>query len=355
MRLMTPSLTLDTEISLLNRGFEQSKQILLASSDLPKSTSERFDEQEMLEATLGWLTVGNYSLARSGLTSLINKPAFGWACGAYVAWTGDDYILTEMDDSIKAWKRQLKKDTSFSSVYRNLGSRALAKAYHSRRDTRSAECFEKESITEGVKCSYNSSRNQGIKPQIDTSLIPQNPDQLAIILGLRSQQETKLGPDQLYSTWTQLNQLCGDTDTADEAITAKSLVLASLVTSCFLLGLVGTQPDVASGRITLNPNIPRPLSYFKLQNFKMGPDAIDLIYQRKEGTHTFVMEQNRGRVPLNVVLKPNLYGDKINCSRIDGERANLEWDTNSKDRRVVTQAQLYLDEPRTVTIVTETT
>ena len=347
MSPMTASLTLDTGIGPLNSGLKQSKNILLGSSDLIRNTTKTFNELEILDLTLGWLCVGNYPMAYSGLKALINKPAFGWACGAYVAWTGDDYILNELDLQIKKWRHELEQDTSFSTIYKNLGSRALIAAYHSRRDANSAQRFEQH--IGGEEFSYDDCKIQRLDAQV--SILPETPEQLATILGFRYQRENDLNPDQLFGFCRRLNRRLVDSVKLKQKGSTNHLFLASLLTTCFLYGLAGIVPDVPSGRVTLSPNIPDDLSYFKIENLPLGQDTMDFSYKKKESECAFVFEQKRGRVPLNLVFQPILSGKKICQIYIDEELADLEWHTHLETSRVSTQVQLYLEKQRQVTII----
>ncbi|HIF39107.1 MAG TPA: hypothetical protein EYQ69_07885 [Gemmatimonadetes bacterium] len=348
---MKTFLTLETGATQLNAGFEQSKNILADSSDVLTIKPNTLSELEKLQAVLGWLTVGNYPLARSGLDSLINKPAFGWACGSYVAWTGDDYILSELADPIKFWKNELTKDRSPPSVYEKMGFRALAGAYHGRRDTSSAQDFERCLTAKDKQYSHNRFERQQIDRFLAIPPLPDTPEHLAMILGLTWQEDINLTADQVYLVWQRLNTLYSDSNANEPGKFSNQLILASLITSCFLLGIVGTLPDASSGRVTLEPSIPDNLNYFDLRNLRMGLDAVDLLYVEEGGQRTFVIEQTKGRVPLNLILKPNLSGTEIDRIYINGNKAKLEWWADPKIGRVFTQVQLYLDQKQTVTVV----
>ena len=349
---MKTFLTLETGATQLDVGFEQSKNILSDSSDALTIKLNTLTELEKLQAVLGWLVVGNYPLARSGLDCLINKPAFGWACGSYVAWTGDDYILSELAEPIAFWKNELTRNSSFSSIYRQMGFGALAGAYHGRRDTGSAQDFERSLISKDETYAYDELNRHQIDRFLTIPPLPNTPEHLATILGLNS----TLNADQLYLVWERLNTIHSDgnkesLNTSQTGEVSDHLILASLITSCFLLGIMGTLPDAPSGRVTLEPNIPNNLNYFGVRNLRLGLDAVDLLYEKEGGQHCFVIEQSRGRVPLNLILRPNISGTEINRIYIDGEIAELEWWADSKISRVFTQVQLYLDQKRTVTVV----
>lgn len=344
---MKTFLTLETDVTQLNTGFEQSKNILAASSDVLTLKPNTLTELEVLQVTLGWLTVGNHLLARSGVESLINKPAFGWACGSYVLWTGDDYILSELNGPIEVWKNELAKDRSHPVIYKELGSRALARAYHGCRNTSAAQDLEDSLIFQGEKSSLDNFEREQTDPLFEIPPLPSTPDQLAAILGL-TRQGGNPNVDQLYLLWKQLNTLHSDSDTKE---LSDRLILASLIACSFFLGMMGTLPDASSGQLTLEPNIPNNLNYFRFRDLRMGLDAVDFAYMEEDGQHTFVIEQNRGRVPLNLIFKPNLSGVEIEQIYIDGELAQLEWWAHAEVGRVATQVQLYLDQKRTVTIV----
>ncbi len=348
--MITP-ITFDTGIGPLDSGLEQSRDILLECSDFQELTTEIFEDLEILSLTLGWLGVGNYPMAYSGLKALSNTPAFGWACGTYVAWTGDDYILNEMDGPIKKWKGTMDSNPSVSSIYRNLGAGALAAAYHSRRDASSAQSFEKYISNEKKDLSRNNARIQETKYLTPTSTLPETPEQLATILGIGYQGVAIRGSDQVYWVCKKLNRMLTDSFNLKVKNPTDHLFLASLSITCFLYGLVGILPDVPSGRVTIGPNIPEESKSFKIQGLHLGPDTIDFSYMRKESEYIFVFEQKRGRVPLNLVFQPNLYGNEIHHIYVDVGLADLEWQADLQTSRVSTQVQLYLDKQRQVTII----
>jgi len=350
---MNTSLTLDTEIAFLDRAFEQSRNSLVDFSDFTEFNAKTSSELEILGLTLGWLCVGNDPMAYSGVKALVDKASFGWACGAYVAWTGDDYILTELEFQINKWKYALDQERSFPKIYKEIGARALMTAYHSRRDPRSAHGFEEYLDNLENKWQNNHSNVRDLDCFLQASVLPDTPEQFATILGIEFQGSAEFNANQSYSFWKQLSQHVLDSTEVTNGNSSAHIFLSSLSITCFLHGLLRMRPDVPSGRIKLSPNIPHDLTSFGVQNLRVGSNTLNFKYSHHEGEHTFIAEQNRGQIPLNLVFQPNVYGCSIENIYIDEELADLEWNAYSATSRVGTQVQLYLEKQRTVTIVSK--
>jgi glycogen debranching enzyme len=116
-------------------------------------------------------------------------------------------------------------------------------------------------------------------------------------------------------------------------------------------GLLGAEPDAARNRLRLRPQLPDAWDRFEARMLRMGDAAISLRYERHQQHHVFRLEQERGAVPVRVILEPVLAGRGLRHALVDGQPASLG--TVPFAGRMIVPVQLVLDAERVVEIHTE--
>lgn len=116
----------------------------------------------------------------------------------------------------------------------------------------------------------------------------------------------------------------------------------------FVRGALGAEPMATRGRLVLRPRLPADWSELRVRNLAVGPASVDLEYQKEDGHHRLTLRQSRGAAPLRVVLEPELPGQKIAGTRVDGVAAELDAARVADRWRV--PVQLVLDEARVLEV-----
>ena len=160
------ALTLATGEPTVDKGFEWSKARLRATLQVGTeagnspirggllggigTTSQagparcgRLLGSDLLWTVLGWLATGDFTAAEQGVRALVGHEAFGWACGQFACWSGDDRILGELAGQISDWSAELVGVTGRPAGYGVRGHVALADACDGRRD-RAAATFHRQ-------------------------------------------------------------------------------------------------------------------------------------------------------------------------------------------------------------------
>lgn len=123
---------------------------------------------------------------------------------------------------------------------------------------------------------------------------------------------------------------------------------AASVVDGFVRGALGAEPQATRGRLVLRPRLPADWSDVRVRNLVVGPAAVDLAYQNDGGHHRLTLRQRRGAVPLRVVLEPELAGQKVVASRVDGVAAELDAARVAHRWRV--PVQIVLDRTRVLEV-----
>lgn len=118
--------------------------------------------------------------------------------------------------------------------------------------------------------------------------------------------------------------------------------------SSFVYGIVGASPDAPRGRLILRPRPEPGWSSLAVRRLPVGSAAITLEYRAEDAIHRFVVRQERGGTPLQLVLEPELPGARVSAATVDGEAADLE-PVDAGDRWRV-PVQLTLDHTRTLAV-----
>ena len=111
--------------------------------------------------------------------------------------------------------------------------------------------------------------------------------------------------------------------------------------------LLGARPDAPRGRLVLQPR-PGDRHRFEVRGLVVGDTAVTVAYRRDGRVHRLTVRQERGGAPLQLVLEPELRGQKIAASRVDGEEADL--DARRTDHGWRVPVQMVLDQPRTLEV-----
>lgn len=117
--------------------------------------------------------------------------------------------------------------------------------------------------------------------------------------------------------------------------------------------LLGAAPDAARHRLVLRPRIPAEWDRFEARHLRVGDAAVALRYRREGARHIFCLEQERGAMPLRLVLEPLLPATTLTGARVDGRAATLE--TSRHGDRLVVPVQLVLDHERILELDCEAT
>lgn len=123
---------------------------------------------------------------------------------------------------------------------------------------------------------------------------------------------------------------------------------AGLLPSALLFGMLGARADAPFGRLRLAPLVPGPWSRLDVEGIRIGDAAVRLGYRRSERRHTFVLQQTRGRVPVNLVFEPALPTAAPGLVRVDGRPAEVERRRLGAWRGF--RLQFPLDSPREVSV-----
>jgi hypothetical protein len=367
------ALTVATEEPAIDRGFEWSKARLRATlqvggdakffpigtvgapSPARPARCERLLGPDLLWTVLGWLATGDFSSAERGVRALVGHEAFGWACGQYTCWSGDDRILGELATTISGWSTRMVGVTGRPAGYGGRGHVALADAYDGLRD-RTAAAFHRQAAD---------ALDSVAEPTVPAdaralSISLANPSVIASGLGLDPGGGLALdassgptgGRDHVYDVWRNLvtaGSLQAGVWTCPPGTESHRTALAALVPAGFLFGVLGAKAEATAGRLHLAPHIPPHRSKFSVANIRVGTALVHMTYEREGRQHTFSVEQSEGATPINLVLRPGiLTGSTVEAS-VDGVAADLDWNEESAGLGWV-QAQLPLDTTRTLTL-----
>jgi hypothetical protein len=365
------ALTLATEEPAVDRGFEWSKARLQATLQVGGGAEifpigavsaagpahparcERLLGPDLLWTVLGWVATGDFNSAEKGVRALAGHEAFGWACGQYACWSGNDRILGELATTISDWSAEMVGVTGQPAGYGARGHVALADAYDGLRD-RAAAAFHRRAAD--VLASIAEPRVPADARALSTSLV--DPSVIACGLGLdpaaglEASSGTTEGRDHMYDLWRNL-VTAGSSQagvwTCPPGTESHRTALAALVPAGLLFGVLGAKAEATAGRLHLAPHIPPQCSKFSVANIRVGTALVHMTYEREGRGHTFSVEQSEGATPINLVLKPGiLTGSTVEAS-VDGVAADLDWNEESAGLGWV-QAQLPLDTTHTLTL-----
>ncbi|MDH3269695.1 MAG: hypothetical protein OEN56_00090 [Gemmatimonadota bacterium] len=131
-------------------------------------------------------------------------------------------------------------------------------------------------------------------------------------------------PDSGWATWRRLlagrnadaAAMTWDPVGADGSRTAELL----LAVCC---GLLGLEPDAASGRLRIAPRLPRHLESFGAEGLPIGAGSVSIDYRLDRQVRRFTLTPDAGAIPPLVIFEPSVPGS-VSSVRIDGESADLE-------------------------------
>jgi hypothetical protein len=129
---------------------------------------------------------------------------------------------------------------------------------------------------------------------------------------------------------------------------AATLRAARIVRS-WVEGVLGAEADAAYGRLTLAPRIERGTERLTVQGLRVGDGSVSLDCRRQGTSCTFLLRQDLGRVPLNLIFAPRLSMRGVTEVRIGDEPGDVE--VSEAPDGVVVRCQFPLDPERRITIV----
>jgi hypothetical protein len=124
---------------------------------------------------------------------------------------------------------------------------------------------------------------------------------------------------------------------------------AARIVRSWVEGLLGAEADAAYGRLTLAPRIGTGTTALRIRGLRVGDASVSLDYRSQGPSCTFLLRQDRGRVPLNLIFAPRLQVNGVSEVRIGDEAADVE--VRQAPDAVEVRFQFPLDPERRVTIV----
>lgn len=315
----------------------------------------------------GALAAGDVEGARSWIDAEPVDPAGALALGWWVRWTGDTAPFRRHRD---ATLEVLSRDRS-----RSAAGRAHSGAVGRAARTTVAEALEalgdeavaaslRRTAANGPAMSHEAGTPGVTLPMLgDSTGIPTDEAVLAMVLGgpeapasdLSSLQTSSIaGVSRALRVWALYAADRSDEayvllrDHLAEGVRHGDPLVAALVPAAVLHGLLGAGAEAPWGRLRLAPALPSGWTRFTVEGIRVGDARVSLRYARREGSHTFSVEQTTGRVPLSLVFEPSVPG-AVEAVRVDGGPTDVAPDHRGGRARV--RLQLPLDAERRVTLV----
>ncbi len=114
-------------------------------------------------------------------------------------------------------------------------------------------------------------------------------------------------------------------------------------------GRLGARADASYGRLRLAPRMPRTTSSLRVSALRMGECLVGLDYRRSGETCTFVLRQDTGRIPINLIFEPWLPLSGVERVLLGEEKADV--DVKRQREGVELRLQFPLDPERRIRIV----
>jgi hypothetical protein len=114
-------------------------------------------------------------------------------------------------------------------------------------------------------------------------------------------------------------------------------------------GTLGLRPDAAVGRLRIAPEIRPEWEFLRVSGIRMGDAIVDFEYRRESRKATFVLRQEEGRVPIQLIFEPLLPLTRVAEVRIADGIAEVEQTEEALGIRL--RCQFPLDPERRVTVV----
>jgi hypothetical protein len=124
---------------------------------------------------------------------------------------------------------------------------------------------------------------------------------------------------------------------------------AARIVRSWVEGLLGAEADAAYGRLTLAPRIGTGTTELRIRGLRVGDASVSLDYRRQGPSCTFLLRQDRGRVPVNLIFAPRLPMAGVSEVRIGDEAGAVE--VKHEPDGLVVRCQFPLDPGRRITIV----
>jgi hypothetical protein len=128
-----------------------------------------------------------------------------------------------------------------------------------------------------------------------------------------------------------------------------STLRAARILRSWVEGVLGAEADAAYGRLTLAPRIGRDVGRLAVAGLRLGDASVSLDCRRQGPSCTFLLRQDRGRVPVNLIFAPRLPMAGVSEVRIGDEAGEVE--VKNEPDGVVVRCQFPLDPERRITIV----
>lgn len=133
------------------------------------------------------------------------------------------------------------------------------------------------------------------------------------------------------------------------AVARRRTLHAARLVRAWVEGVFGADAEAAWGRLTLAPRIGAGWSPLELRHLRVGDARVSLDCRYEGRTHSFLLRQESGRVPLNLVFRPRLPIAGVEEVRIGDELADVAIEAFHGGLEV--RCQFPLDPNRRITIV----
>ncbi len=286
------------------------------------------------EVALGALPTGRTGLAHAALEALAREgepPAipFLYLAAEWALWTGEPRALLPIWDELVQAVERAGQEPSPPAAFPSL------------------------SVT------LNQLR-AGIEPLGPHYQLPEPPIQLEGDDGFSSSKRIRLplagepSPTKAADPGKQLQRAVlpapdSFTDPLGPGVLPRRTLQGGRILRAWVEGRLGARPDVSYGRLRLGPQLHRGWKRFRLQGMRAGEGSVSLDYRRSGATCTFLLRQEGGRVPMNLVFEPWIPFSRVDQVLLGGDRADVELQPNRGGVEI--HLQFPLDPERRIRIV----
>jgi hypothetical protein len=133
------------------------------------------------------------------------------------------------------------------------------------------------------------------------------------------------------------------------AFASRRTLHSARLVRAWIEGTLGLRPDAAAGRLRIAPEIRPEWEFLRVSGIRMGDAIVDFEYRRESRKATFVLRQEEGRVPIQLIFEPLLPVTRVAEVRIADSIAEVEQTEEALGIRL--RCQFPLDPERRVTVV----
>jgi hypothetical protein len=131
-------------------------------------------------------------------------------------------------------------------------------------------------------------------------------------------------------------------------VLARRTVQGARILRSWIEGTLGVRPDAGYGRIRIAPAIEPEWQSFEAGGITAGDARLSFRFRSEREGCEFILRQEGGKVPVNLIFEPLLPIDRVTKVWIDGEVAEVE--TESEEGGIRLRCQLPLDGERRIRI-----